>query len=47
VASARRCLGQVEHRQRKLDLHNLLKIAAGLDVDPGKLVQRLPAPAEG
>lgn len=37
-------LGQVERGRRNLNLHNLLKIAAGLGVDPGELVQGLQAP---
>ena len=37
-------LGQVERGRRNLSLHNLLKIAAGLGVDPGELVQGLQAP---
>jgi transcriptional regulator with XRE-family HTH domain len=37
-------LGQVERGQRNLSLHNLLKIAAGLGVDPAELVRGLPAP---
>jgi len=37
-------VGQVERGQRNLSLHNLLKIAAGLDVDPAKLVQGLEPP---
>jgi transcriptional regulator with XRE-family HTH domain len=37
-------LGQVERGRRNLSLHNLLKIAAGLGVDPGELVQGLTAP---
>jgi transcriptional regulator with XRE-family HTH domain len=37
-------LGQVERGRRNLSLHNLLKIAAGLGVDPGELVQGLKAP---
>jgi transcriptional regulator with XRE-family HTH domain len=37
-------LGQVERGQRNLNLHNLLKIAAGLGVDPGELVQGLAPP---
>jgi transcriptional regulator with XRE-family HTH domain len=39
-------LGQVERGQRNLRLHNLLKIAAGLDVDPGELVKGLKAPEQ-
>ncbi|WP_160050483.1 helix-turn-helix domain-containing protein [Nocardiopsis sp. FR4] len=34
-------IGQVERGKRNLSLHNLLKIAAGLQVDPGELVQGL------
>lgn len=49
-ALAHRChvhwtfLGQVERGQRNLNLHNLLKIAAGLGVDPGELVHGLTPP---
>jgi transcriptional regulator with XRE-family HTH domain len=39
-------LGQVERGRRNLSLHNLLKIAAGLGVDPGELVQGLQPPAD-
>jgi transcriptional regulator with XRE-family HTH domain len=34
-------LGQVERGRRNLSLHNLLKVAAGLRVDPAELVQGL------
>lgn len=34
-------VGQVERGQRNLSLQNLLKLAAGLEVDPGELVQGL------
>lgn len=34
-------VGQVERGRRNLSFHNLLKIAAGLQVDPGELVQGL------
>lgn len=34
-------VGQVERGQRNLSLHNLLKLAAGLSIDPGELVQGL------
>jgi transcriptional regulator with XRE-family HTH domain len=34
-------LGQVERGRRNLTLHNILKIAEGLQVDPGELVQGL------
>ena len=37
-------VGQVERGQRNLSLHNLLKLATALDIDPGQLVERLPAP---
>jgi len=37
-------LGQVERGQRNISLHNLLKLAGGLGVDPGELVRGLSAP---
>lgn len=37
-------LGQVERGRRNLNLHNLLKLAKGLGVDPGKLVAGLEPP---
>lgn len=37
-------LGQVERGRRNLNLHNLLKLAGGLGVDPGELVQGLTPP---
>ena len=37
-------LGQVERERRNLSLHNLLKLAKGLGVDPGELVQGLQPP---
>lgn len=41
-------VGQVERGQRNLSLQNLLKLAAGLEVDPGELVQGLGSrPATG
>lgn len=46
-AAAERCgvhwtfLGQVERGQRNLSLHNILKLAAGLDIDAGELVRGL------
>lgn len=49
-AAAVRCgihwtqLGKVERGQRSLRLETIVKIAGGLDVDPGKLVERLPDP---
>ncbi len=39
-------LGQVERGQRNLSLHNLLKLAAGLGVDPGELVEGLRPPED-
>jgi transcriptional regulator with XRE-family HTH domain len=37
-------LGQVERGRRNVSLHNLLKLAAGLGVDPAELVQGLQPP---
>lgn len=37
-------LGQVERGRRNLSLHNILKIADVLGVDPGELVRGLVAP---
>jgi transcriptional regulator with XRE-family HTH domain len=37
-------LGKVERGQRSLRLETIVKIAGGLDVDPGKLVTGLPDP---
>ncbi len=37
-------LGQVERGQRNISLHNILKLAAGLGVDPAKLVRGLKPP---
>lgn len=34
-------VGSVERGERNVSLVNILKIAAGLDVDPGELVARL------
>jgi transcriptional regulator with XRE-family HTH domain len=39
-------LGQVERGQRNLSLHNLLKIAAGVGVDPAELVRGLEPPGD-
>ncbi len=49
-ALAHRCdvhwtfLGQVERGRRNISLHNLLKVARGLGVDPAELVQGLQPP---
>jgi transcriptional regulator with XRE-family HTH domain len=37
-------VGQVERGRRNLTLHNILKLAAALQVDPGELVHGIPAP---
>jgi transcriptional regulator with XRE-family HTH domain len=37
-------VGQVERGKRNISLHNILKIAEGLGVDPGTLVQGLKSP---
>jgi transcriptional regulator with XRE-family HTH domain len=37
-------LGQVERGQRNLTLHNILKLAAGLKVDPAELIKGLKPP---
>ncbi|HUZ54040.1 MAG TPA: helix-turn-helix transcriptional regulator [Streptosporangiaceae bacterium] len=34
-------VGQVERGRRNVSLHNILKLAAGLQVDPGDLVRGL------
>lgn len=36
-------LGQVERGRRNVTLHNIIKIAGGLDVDPAELVTGLPS----
>ena len=35
-------VGQVERGQRNITLHNIIRIADALNVDPGELVQGLP-----
>lgn len=37
-------LGQVERGRRNVTLHNILKIAQGLDMTPGELVDGLEVP---
>lgn len=39
-------VGQVERGRRNISLHNILKIAQGLQIDPGDLVRGLHAPDE-
>lgn len=39
-------LGQVERGQRNVTLHNILKLAEALGLDPAELVRGLPAPAD-
>jgi transcriptional regulator with XRE-family HTH domain len=34
-------IGQVERGQRNISLHNIIRIAKALDVDPGDLVAQL------
>ncbi len=49
-AAAERCdvhwtfVGQVERGQRNISLHNILKLAKGLDIDPAKLMKGLEPP---
>ncbi len=39
-------VGQVERGRRNISLHNILKLAMGLKIDPGELVRGLKPPAE-
>lgn len=51
-ALAHRCgihwtfVGQIERGLRNLSLHNLLKVARGLNVDPAELVRGLHPPGD-
>jgi transcriptional regulator with XRE-family HTH domain len=38
-------VGQVERGRRNVSLHNILKLAEGLEIDPGELVRGLNASA--
>lgn len=40
-------VGQVERGRRNVSLHNILKLAHGLQVDPAELVRGLRAPKDG
>lgn len=40
-------IGQVERGQRNVSLHNILKLAEALSVDPADLVRGLSAPEAG
>lgn len=52
-AAALRCgihwtqLGKVERGQRSVRLENIVKIASGLDVPPGVLLDGVPVPRDG
>ncbi len=39
-------VGQVERGRRNISLHNILKLAKGLAIDPGDLLRGLQAPTE-
>jgi transcriptional regulator with XRE-family HTH domain len=39
-------VGQCERGRRNVSLHNILKLAAGLDIDPGELVRGLKPPGD-
>ncbi|ABW12084.1 transcriptional regulator, XRE family [Parafrankia sp. EAN1pec] len=38
-------VGQVERGRRNISLHNILKLAGALEIDPAELVRGLRAPA--
>lgn len=37
-------VGQIERGQRNVGLHNILKLAAALGIDPGELIQGMAPP---
>ncbi len=37
-------VGQIERGQRNVGLHNILKLAAALEIDPGVLIEGLEPP---
>ena len=39
-------VGQVERGRRNVSLHNILKLASGLNIDPCELVRGLKAPTD-
>lgn len=39
-------IGQVERGRRNISLHNILKLAKGLELDPCELVRGLQAPPD-
>jgi transcriptional regulator with XRE-family HTH domain len=39
-------VGQVERGRRNISLHNILKLAQGLQIDPAELVRGLRPPGE-
>jgi transcriptional regulator with XRE-family HTH domain len=39
-------VGQVERGRRNLTLHNILKLAAALQIDPAELIRGVPAPRQ-
>ena len=39
-------VGQVERGRRNISLHNILKLAHGLRIDPAELVRGLRAPSD-
>ena len=39
-------VGQVERGRRNITLHNIVKLAVGLQIDPGELVKGLRPPVD-